>query len=134
MIENIGFLYGSVEKGGESWARLAFSIFERVIVGGMGHLTMSVLTALRATRRDFYGERLSWWQVIAPAALYHGAFDLCVLVLVLGRECGLDPSEWIGGYECDVWFLLGFGWLCDVADEKGVERSRGAGLGDGGCW
>ncbi|KAE9374133.1 hypothetical protein N431DRAFT_437644 [Stipitochalara longipes BDJ] len=75
VIENIGFLYASVEKGGESWARLALSVFERVIIGGTGHLTMSVLTALRATRRDCYGDRLSWWEVIGPAALYHGAFD-----------------------------------------------------------
>ncbi|PMD42996.1 hypothetical protein L207DRAFT_509573 [Hyaloscypha variabilis F] len=81
LIENIGFLYAAVEKGGESWSRLAFSVFERVVVGGMGHLTMSVLTALRATRRDFYGDRLSWWEVIGPAALYHGAFDfLCFSV------------------------------------------------------
>ncbi|KAH8771571.1 hypothetical protein F5882DRAFT_520974 [Hyaloscypha sp. PMI_1271] len=74
LIENIGFLYAAVEKGG-SWSGLALSVFERVVVAGTGHVTMSVLTALRATRRDYYGDRLGWWEVIGPAALYHGAFD-----------------------------------------------------------
>jgi hypothetical protein len=74
LIENIGFLYAAVEKGG-SWSGLALSVFERVVVAGTGHITMSVLTALRATRRDYYGDRLSWWEVVGPAALYHGAFD-----------------------------------------------------------
>jgi RsiW-degrading membrane proteinase PrsW (M82 family) len=74
LIENIGFLYAAVEKGG-SWSGLALSVFERVVVAGTGHVTMSVLTALRAIRRDYYGDRLGWWEVIGPAALYHGAFD-----------------------------------------------------------
>jgi PrsW family intramembrane metalloprotease len=75
LIENLGFLYGSVEKGNESWSRLGLSVFERVIIGGTGHLAMSMLTALRAIRRDYYGDQLSWFEVVGPAALYHGAFD-----------------------------------------------------------
>jgi RsiW-degrading membrane proteinase PrsW (M82 family) len=75
LVENIGFLYASVEKGNETWSRLCLSVFERVIIGGTGHITMAVLTALRAIRRDYYGERLTLWEVLGPAALYHGAFD-----------------------------------------------------------
>ncbi|PMD28637.1 hypothetical protein NA56DRAFT_560095 [Hyaloscypha hepaticicola] len=75
LVENIGFLYASVETGNESWSRLALSVFERVIIGGTGHITMAVLTALRAIRRDYYGDQLSWLQIISPAVLYHGTFD-----------------------------------------------------------
>ena len=49
-------------------------VFERVIIGGAGHITMAVLTALRAIRRDYYGDQLSFLQIIGPAVLYHGTF------------------------------------------------------------
>jgi hypothetical protein len=75
LVENIGFLYSSVETGNQSWSRLAWSGFERVIIGGTGHITVAVLTALRAIRRDYYGDQLSWLQVIGPAVLYHGTSD-----------------------------------------------------------
>lgn len=53
LVENIGFLYASVETANETWPRLALSVFERVIIGGTGHITMAVMTALRAIRKDY---------------------------------------------------------------------------------
>jgi RsiW-degrading membrane proteinase PrsW (M82 family) len=67
VIENIGFLYASCEKGHESWARLLLTVFERVVVGASGHLLVAALTALRAIRRDYYGEKLSWWGVVGSS-------------------------------------------------------------------
>ncbi|PVH78879.1 hypothetical protein DL98DRAFT_533414 [Cadophora sp. DSE1049] len=53
-------------------------VFERV-VGQFGHLSVALLTAVRATWRDFYGEEMKWWQVIGPSVLYHGLSDFLVL-------------------------------------------------------
>lgn len=75
LVESIGFFYASCEQGNETWPRLALTVFERVILGQTGHLAVTALTALRAIRRDYYGEPLSWWGVIWPAAVFHGAYD-----------------------------------------------------------
>ncbi|KAF8851024.1 hypothetical protein BDZ45DRAFT_696256 [Acephala macrosclerotiorum] len=78
LVEAIGFFYASVENMNESRSRLMLTLFERS-VGQVGHLACAALTALRATRRDFHGDRLSWWGVVAPAVLFHGAFDFLAL-------------------------------------------------------
>ncbi|TAQ86741.1 hypothetical protein B7494_g4947 [Chlorociboria aeruginascens] len=79
LVEAIGFLYASCEQGHESWAQLVLIIFERVVIGQTAHLSVACLTALRAIRRDYYGDQLNWWNVVAPAALLHGAFDFVAL-------------------------------------------------------
>ena len=75
IVESIGFLYASVEHGQESWPKLALTIFERIGIGSTGHLLVAALTALRAIRRDYYGDKMSWWGVVGPAMLLHGLFD-----------------------------------------------------------
>jgi RsiW-degrading membrane proteinase PrsW (M82 family) len=42
------------ETGHETWAKLCLTVFERVVVGSMGHLLVAVLMALRTI-----GEKLS---------------------------------------------------------------------------
>lgn len=75
VIETIGFLYSAIESGDQTGLALAFTIFERVAVGQLAHLSVATLTALRAIRRDYYGDRLSLWEVVGPAALLHGTAD-----------------------------------------------------------
>jgi RsiW-degrading membrane proteinase PrsW (M82 family) len=77
--ENIGFLYAACKTGHESWAKLCLTVFERVIVGSTGHLLVAALTALRSIRRDYYGEKLSWWGVVGPSVMLHGAFNFVAM-------------------------------------------------------
>jgi len=74
-IENIGFLYGAIAHNQETGLRLALTVAERLIFGGLGHSLTAALTALRATRRDVYGQKLPWWSIVGPAAVLHGSFD-----------------------------------------------------------
>jgi hypothetical protein len=81
LVEGIGFLYSSCVHGEEKGGKLALTIFERFIMGSSGHVLMAVLSALRATRRDYYGGRqVSWLRIIGPSVLIHGAWDLGALL------------------------------------------------------
>lgn len=79
VIENIGFIYASCEQGHETWPKLMLTLFERMVVGSLGHLLAASLTALRAIRRDYYGDRMSWWAVVGPSVILHGTFDFMVM-------------------------------------------------------
>lgn len=74
IVESVVFIYGSVEEQ-QSWPKLALTLFERVVLGQLGHLAAAALTALRAIRKDYYGDKMSWWGVILPAVLFHGTYD-----------------------------------------------------------
>jgi hypothetical protein len=76
VVEAIGFFYSSCVRGEETGGRLALTVCERLLLGSTGHVLMAALSALRATRSDYYAEKkLSWWQIIGPSALIHGFFD-----------------------------------------------------------
>ncbi|MCJ1375958.1 hypothetical protein MMC20_007196 [Loxospora ochrophaea] len=75
VVENIGFLYVACEQGRETWPKLLLTVVERVVLGSSGHLLATYLTALRAIRRDYYGDQLSWWGVVGPSVVLHGAYD-----------------------------------------------------------
>ena len=75
LLENIGYIYVACESSHEAWPKLLLTVFERSVLGGIGHLTMGALTALRAIRRDCYGDKLSWLEVVGPAILFHGTYD-----------------------------------------------------------
>lgn len=79
VIETIGFIYASCEQGHQSWPKLMLTLFERMFVGAFGHLLAASLTALRAIRRDYYGDRMSWWAVVGPSVILHGTFDFVVM-------------------------------------------------------
>jgi hypothetical protein len=79
LVESIGFIYASCEHGYESWSKIVLTVFERIIIGQLGHLSVSVLTALRAIRRDYYGDQLSWWSVVGPSVFFHGAFKFVAI-------------------------------------------------------
>ncbi|KAM0796948.1 hypothetical protein BDR22DRAFT_882348 [Usnea florida] len=79
LVESIGFLYASCEQGHETWSKLIVTLFERIIVGSLGHLLAASLTALRATRRDYYGDRMSWWAVVGPSMILHGSYDFVAM-------------------------------------------------------
>ena len=79
VVENIGFLYASCEKGHETWPKFVLTLFERVVFGSLGHLLTGALTALRAIRRDYYGDHLSWWGVVGPSVILHGTFDFVAM-------------------------------------------------------
>lgn len=78
VVEAIGFIYAAVESGGETWLRLMFTLFERV-AGSIGHLLVAALMALRAMRRDYYGDEMSWWVVVGPSIALHGMYDFVAL-------------------------------------------------------
>lgn len=68
VVEGLGFLYSSCVNGRETGSKLALTLVERFALGSSGHILMAVLSALRATRRDYYGEtNLSWWKVLGPS-------------------------------------------------------------------
>ena len=91
LVESIGFLYASCEEGHESWPKLMVTLFERIIVGSLGHLLAAALTALRATRRDYYGDRMSWLAVVGPSIILHGTFDFVAMA-----ACALEGNVgWI---------------------------------------
>ena len=79
LVESIGFLYASCQQGHETWSNLIVTLFERIIVGSLGHLLAASLTALRATRRDYYGDLMSWWAVVGPSIVLHGSYDFVAM-------------------------------------------------------
>jgi hypothetical protein len=79
VVESIGFLYAACEQGHETWPKLVLTLFERVVLGQLGHLSVASLTALRAIRRDYYGGQLSWWGVVGPSVFFHGAFNFVAM-------------------------------------------------------
>jgi RsiW-degrading membrane proteinase PrsW (M82 family) len=80
LVENIGFIHAACKPGHEeTWPKLMLTLFERVILGQIGHLSVAALTALRAIRRDSYGDPLSWWSVVGPAVIYHGTFNFVAM-------------------------------------------------------
>jgi RsiW-degrading membrane proteinase PrsW (M82 family) len=78
VVEAIGFIYAACADGGETGSKLALTVLERV-VGSLGHLLVTALTALRATRKDFCGDQMSWLSVTGPAIVFHGAFNFVAI-------------------------------------------------------
>lgn len=62
-----------------SGARLLLTVFERISLGSSGHLLMAALTALRAIRWDYYGDKTSCLSVIGPSVLLHGTQNFIAL-------------------------------------------------------
>ena len=79
LVESIDFIYASCEHGYESWPKIVLTLFERIIIGQLGHLSVSVLTALRAIRKDYYGDQLNWLSVVGPSVFFHGAFNFVAI-------------------------------------------------------
>lgn len=78
VVEGIGFLYAACEEAHEALPKLMFTLLER-IVGSCGHLLLASLTALRAIRRDYYGDQMSWWVIVGPSVVLHGASNFVAL-------------------------------------------------------
>ena len=96
--ENIVSIYGVKN---EAWPRLLWTITERVAYGSFGHSLTAALTALRAIRRDYYGEKMSWWSVVGPSILLHGTADF---VCFAASSMQGNPG-WI--YPTGVWYNTG---------------------------
>ncbi|KAG9238461.1 hypothetical protein BJ875DRAFT_450787 [Amylocarpus encephaloides] len=95
VIENIGFIYVSCAPGLESWSKLIGTLAERITVGATGHALLASITALRATRRDHYGGKISLWRLLAPAAILHGAWDFWAFSLstLQGNVGWIHPTD-----------------------------------------
>ena len=91
----IGFIYTAVESGGETWPRLMLTLFERV-VDWLEHIMVAALMALRAIRRDYYGDRMSWLAVVGPSVLLYGARDFIALSAsaLEGNVGWIHPVGW----------------------------------------
>ncbi len=79
VVECIGFIYSCCKQENQTWANLALTVFERIVVGQTGHLASATITAFRAIRRDYCGDNLSWLEVVGPAMLLHGLWDFAAL-------------------------------------------------------
>lgn len=92
-VENIGFLVSASRH--ESWPRLLLTLSERILLGSVGHVALGTMSALRATRRDYYGDAMSLGSVIAPAVLCHGIADFVALsASALGGNVGwIHPQD-----------------------------------------
>jgi RsiW-degrading membrane proteinase PrsW (M82 family) len=105
VVEAIGFIYAAGDQGREKWPRMMLILLER-IPGQVGHVAVALLSAVRAIRRDYYGEELSWWRVLGPAVLLHGAADsIFFTASALGGNVGwIHPTgvwttvSMLGGY------------------------------------
>lgn len=94
VVEMLGYI-SMAYKNNESLPKLALTILERV--GGVaGHLSVACLTALRATKRDYYGADMSWWQIMWPAVLFHGTCDFMVFSFSAweGNVGFIHPKDW----------------------------------------
>lgn len=83
-------------------------LVERIGLGQLGHLEAGCLTALRAIRRDYYGDQLWWLEVVGPSILYHGVFDFVAFsVSVLEGNVGFIHPTGIWKTAAGLWFLIG---------------------------
>lgn len=76
VVEGIGFLYSQRDA---AWPEMLLTLFERMVLAQIGHLSVAALTALRAIRRDYYGDDMSWLEVLGPSVFYHGLFDFVAM-------------------------------------------------------
>jgi hypothetical protein len=73
LLESIGFTYATRD---DTPLKFLLTLVERCVIGQIGHLFAAALRALRAIRRDYYGDDLSWWGVVGPAVMmFHGMFN-----------------------------------------------------------
>jgi PrsW family intramembrane metalloprotease len=95
VVESIAFLYASCEKGHETWPKWVLTLFERMVVGSLGHLLVASSTALRAIRRDYYRDQLSWWGVVGPSVILHGTFDFVAMAFsaLEGNVGWIHPTD-----------------------------------------
>jgi hypothetical protein len=70
-------------------------LVERFVIGQIGHLSAAALTALRAIRRDYYGDDLSWLGVVGPAVMFHRMFNFLAVSgsMVEGNVGWIHPSN-----------------------------------------
>jgi len=79
LIESIGFIYGTAEQDQGTWPIFIMTCAERLFMAPIAHLSVGALSALRATRRDFYGEKMSLLSILGPSVFVHGLFDFMAL-------------------------------------------------------
>ncbi|EMC92988.1 hypothetical protein BAUCODRAFT_151366 [Baudoinia panamericana UAMH 10762] len=79
--ENIAFVRAAV-KAGESPSRLAITVLERTVVGGLGHAFTAALIAVNAAKyAGKAGSVGKLVQVLGPSVLYHGTLNMVLLVI-----------------------------------------------------
>jgi RsiW-degrading membrane proteinase PrsW (M82 family) len=113
VVEKIAFPYASCEKGNEAWPNLLRTVFERIVIGSTGHLLVACLTALCAIRRDYYGEQLSWLDVVGSAAILHGTFDFVALACspLEGNVGWVHPTALLTGLVATAAWLVRRHWI-----------------------
>lgn len=84
-VECIGFLHDTYANGIQSMLELIVTLAQRLVAGTAGHLSTAILTALRATRSNFYGPQQSSLWIIIPSVIIHGIGVMTVFV-----SCTLD--------------------------------------------
>jgi RsiW-degrading membrane proteinase PrsW (M82 family) len=79
VVECIGSIYGACIDGQKTLPKILLTLFERVVIGSFGHLLLGFSTALRAIRKDYCGEDMSWWSVVVPSVISHGVFNFVAI-------------------------------------------------------
>ena len=100
-IENLLYTKASV-RAGERGAKLALTIFERVVVGGIGHtLTAWLIGTNAASLGDYRTTVGNLWRILGVPILWHGSSDLILFAL----------SSWNGNvgwiHPEDPWQIVG---------------------------
>jgi RsiW-degrading membrane proteinase PrsW (M82 family) len=94
LLESFDFIYAARD---DTWPKFLLTLVERLVIGQVGHLSAAALTALRAIRRDYYGDGddLSWWGVVGPAVMFHGMFNFVAISgsAVEGNVGWIHPSN-----------------------------------------
>lgn len=80
-MESILFVRLACTTGESGWFEPSLTMLERVVSGSTGHALLSILTALRAIRRDSCGEPTNTWRLLSPSACLHGAFNFFAVSL-----------------------------------------------------
>jgi RsiW-degrading membrane proteinase PrsW (M82 family) len=80
LVETIGGIHTAGNDPKATWAKVALTVFERVVLGASAHLITAALTALRSIRRDqtsgdTFADRsfLTFCSIVGPSVFLHGA-------------------------------------------------------------
>lgn len=121
VIECLGFLHVVCQEGQSNLPEAIWTLMER-IPGQFGHVAVSLLSAIRATRRDYYAERLSWLDILGPAVCLHGIADFTLFgISALAGNIGwIHPS----GVWTTVGILTGYVGLVSGIVWKGMNEWR----------
>ncbi|ORY61654.1 uncharacterized protein BCR38DRAFT_440811 [Pseudomassariella vexata] len=117
IIENIGFVYATVQAG-QGAGQLALTLLERVVIASPMHALGAVVIGINVIRRDVYKHDLNLMHVLGLPVLIHGTFDfgLFAVSALNGNVGWVHPH---GG-----WLLVALVWTIFMMANLAVIMRR----------